>query len=124
MILEGTDAKVHFIYYTPEMDQARSRGGLRTNSFVRLQKLSLASRSTLDIRDLGDAEKLLNNRPLLEENARKLPKRGTTPTEDGWGCWLGKYQAALASATNEISRNREPQSASSPERRRDRSRGR
>ena len=26
LILEGTDAKVHFIHYTPEMDQARSRG--------------------------------------------------------------------------------------------------
>jgi len=124
LILEGTDAKVHFIYYTPEMDQARSRGGLRTNSFVRLRKLSRVGRPILDIRDLGDAEKLLNNRRLLEENACELLKRGATPTENGWGGWLGKYQAALASAANEIDRNREPQSAPSPERRRDRSRGR
>jgi type IV secretory pathway VirD2 relaxase len=124
LILEGTDAKVHCIYYTAEMDQARSRGGLRTNSFVRLRKLSRVGRPILDIRDLGDAEKLLNNRRLLEENACELLKRGATPTENGWGGWLGKYQAALASATNEIGRNREPQSAPSPERRRDRSRGR
>ena len=124
LMLEGTDAKVHFIYYTPEMDQARSRGGLRTNYFVRLQKLSIAGRSTLDIRDLGDAEKLLNNRHLLEENVHELVKRGAIPTEDGWGGWLGKYQAALASAANEIGRNRDLRSAPSVLRRRDRSRGR
>jgi hypothetical protein len=124
LILEGTDAKVHFIHSTPEMDQARSRGGLRTNHFVRLRKLFLAGRPTLDIRDLGDAEKLLNNRYLLEENVRELVKRGTIPTEDGWGGWLGKYQAALASAATQIGRNRELQPAPPPERRRDRSRGR
>jgi type IV secretory pathway VirD2 relaxase len=124
LILEGTDAKVHFVYYTPEMDEARSKGGLRTNCLVRLRKLFLAGRPTLDIRDLGDAEKLLNNRRLLEENARELLKRGAIPTEDGWGGWLGKYQAALASTANEIVHNRERLSAPSPERRRDRSRGR
>jgi hypothetical protein len=124
LILEGTDAQVHFVYYTPEMDEARSRGGLRANSFVRLRKVLLAGRPTLDIRDLGDAEKLLNNRRLLEENVRELVKRGAIPTEDGWGGWFGKSQAALPSAANEIDRNREPQSAPSPERRRDRSRGR
>jgi hypothetical protein len=124
LILEGTDAKVHFIYYTPEMDEARSRGGLRTNCFVRLRKLSIAGRSTLDIRDLGDAEKLLENRGLLGENARSLLKSGAIPTEEGWGGWLGKYQAALASAANEVGPNRERLSAPSPERRRDRSRGR
>ncbi|MGA2746779.1 MAG: DUF3363 domain-containing protein [Candidatus Sulfotelmatobacter sp.] len=124
LILEGTDAKVHFFYYTPEMDEARSRGGLRTNYFVRLRKLFLGGRPTLDIRDLGDSEKLLENRRLLEENARALLIRGAMPTEDGWGGWLGKYQAALASAANEIVNNRERLSAPSRERRRDRSRGR
>ena len=124
LMLEGTDAKVHFIYYTLEMDQARSRGGLRTNSFVGLRKIFLRGRSTLDIRDLGDAEKLLNNRQLLQENVRELIKCGVIPKEDGWGGWLGKYQAALVSAANEIDRNREPQLSPSPEWRRDRSRGR
>jgi len=56
LMVEGTDAKVHFIYYTPEMEEARSTGGLRTNHFVRLRKLFLAGRRTLDIRDFGDAE--------------------------------------------------------------------
>ena len=54
-MLEGTDAKVHFIQYTPEMEEARSRGELRSNSFVRLRKLSPA-RALMDVNDLGDAE--------------------------------------------------------------------
>jgi hypothetical protein len=39
VVIEGTDATVHLIYYAPKMEQARSRGGLRANSFVRLRKL-------------------------------------------------------------------------------------
>ena len=31
LMLEGTDARVHFINYTPEIEEARSRGELRTN---------------------------------------------------------------------------------------------
>ena len=124
LILEGTDAKVYFIYYTPEMEGARRRGGLRTNCFVRLQKLFRAGRPTLDIRDLGDSEELLNNRHLLEENARALLKRGAIPTADGWGGWLGKYHAALASTANKIGHNCERLSAPSPKRSRDRSRRR
>ena len=74
LMLEGTDAKVHFIQYTPEMEEARSRGELRVNSFVRLRKLSGTARldvsdlaigsATLEVSDLGDAEKLLKNRSL------------------------------------------------------------
>ena len=32
LMLEGTDAKVHLIHHTPEMKEARSRGGLRAKS--------------------------------------------------------------------------------------------
>jgi hypothetical protein len=39
LMLEGTDAKVHFIEYTPEMEMLRADGGLRTNSFLRLRRL-------------------------------------------------------------------------------------
>ena len=30
---EGTEGRVHFIRYTPEMEQARAQGWLRTNFF-------------------------------------------------------------------------------------------
>jgi hypothetical protein len=69
LMLEGTDAKVYFINYSREMEQARSRGELRTNSFVRLRKMSLDGAVTLDVSDLGDAERLLTNPSHLGENA-------------------------------------------------------
>ena len=47
LMLEGTDAQVHYVYYTPEMEAARSGGGLCTNSFVRLRKLLNEGRPVL-----------------------------------------------------------------------------
>jgi type IV secretory pathway VirD2 relaxase len=95
LMLEGTDARVHYIYYTPEIDEARSRGDLRTNSFVRLRKTFVDGEPVLEIKDLGDSEALLRNGAHLKQTARTLIKRGIVPDEDGWGGWLGRYQAAL-----------------------------
>src|SRR4051812_40945847 len=39
LLLEGTDARVHYVQYTPEIEGARSRGQLKTNSFIRLRRL-------------------------------------------------------------------------------------
>jgi type IV secretory pathway VirD2 relaxase len=83
LMLEGTDAKVHFIYNTAEMEVARSKGELRTNSFVRLRRLVVEGRPTLDIRDYGDAGQMLSNRVHLGETARALLKRGVAPSQDG-----------------------------------------
>jgi hypothetical protein len=33
LMLEGTDSRVHYVYHTPEIEAARNRGNLRTNSF-------------------------------------------------------------------------------------------
>src|SRR5215472_1690136 len=38
LLLEGTDAKVHLIYHTDSIEQARHAGKLTVNSFVRLEK--------------------------------------------------------------------------------------
>jgi len=124
LMLEATDAKVYFINYSREMEQARGRGDLRTNSFVRLRKLSLNGAPTLDVNDLGDAEKLLTNPRHLGEKARQLLKRGIMPTEDGWGGWLGRYQAALCKITREIEERKERNVARARRRQRDRSVGR
>ena len=61
LMLEGTDAKVHFVYYTPELEHIRSRGGLRTNSFIRLRKIFAAGRPVLEVDDLGNSEAVLKN---------------------------------------------------------------
>lgn len=89
MLLEGTDAKVHLIYYTPEMEEARSRGKLRANAFVRLQKQFENGRPMLEIEDFGD-------------RAKSLLNHGIVPAGDGWGGWLGRYQAAVVRAVDEL----------------------
>jgi len=122
LMLEGTDAKVHFIQYTPEMEEARSRGELRINSFLRLRKLSGTAR--LDVSDLGDAERLLKSTSHLRETTRGLLKRGIPLTEDGWGGWLGRYQAALREASLELEEGSKLYPSKVRDRRRDRSRGR
>src|SRR5271166_1627643 len=116
LMLEGTDARVHFVQYTLEMEVLRADGGLRTNSFLRLRRRTGSGKAALTVRDLGDSEKVLNNRALLGENARALLKRGIVPTEDGWGGWLGRYQSALAHAAREISRDRDLQTRRSRQR--------
>jgi type IV secretory pathway VirD2 relaxase len=102
LLLEGTDAKVHLIYYTPEMEEARSRGKLRSNSFVRLRKQFENGRPVLDIEDSGDAERLLQSEPRLREKARSLLAHRELLGGPGWGGWLGRYQAAVANAANKL----------------------
>ena len=91
----GWDAKVHLIYYTPEMEEARSSGKLRANSFVRLQKRFENGRPVLEVEDSGDAEGLLRKKHHLGERAKSFLVHGINPPNDGWGGWLGRYQAAL-----------------------------
>jgi hypothetical protein len=95
LLLESTAAKVYYMPYTREMEEARSLGGLKTNSFVRLRKLSTDGRLRIEIEDLGDAEAVLSNRRLLREKAEEMRDQGVRPTEEGWGGWLGRYEKAL-----------------------------
>jgi len=64
LMLEGTDARVHHIYYAPEMAEARNRGGLKTNSFMRLRKFFVNSELVMEIDDLGDSEAVLKKSPI------------------------------------------------------------
>jgi type IV secretory pathway VirD2 relaxase len=121
LMLEGTDARVHFIHYTTEIEQARARGKLRVNSFARFRRMIVGQESTLQIEDLGDAESLLNKRGQFDATARNLIKRGIIPTEDGWGGWLGRYQAAVRRAAMELEY---PHPANDRDRIRDLQRGR
>jgi len=121
LMLEGTNAKVYFVHYTREMEEARSRGELRTNSFVRLKKLTAA---LTGVTDLGDAERLLTNPLRLGDIARDCIKRGVGPVEEGWGGWLGRYQAALCNAVREVVDRRAGEAIRARQRGKDRSRGR
>lgn len=98
LLLEGTDARVHYVYYTPEMEAVRNREGLRTNSFIQLRKLIADGRLALEITDFGDSEAILTNKRRLREIGQRLIREGIIPQDDGWGGWLGRYQMALRDA--------------------------
>ena len=98
MLLEGTDARVHLLYYTPEMEEARSRGKLRVNNFVRLRRQFLDGQPLIEVDDCGNANAALKNKAFLSDAAQRLVKRDIIPAEEGWGGWLGAYQRAVRQA--------------------------
>jgi hypothetical protein len=98
MLLEGTDAKIHLIYYTPELEEARSRGQLNTNSFAKLQKKFENGRPLLGVENLGDSEKLLDNPKHFRQRSRGY-SRADNATNELWGGWIGRYRHRLASAS-------------------------
>ena len=72
VLMEGTDAQVHYISHTAEITRAWSQGALRPNSFVRFRRMfGDDGRPFVEIADLGDADKLLKNRSLLRDLARE-----------------------------------------------------
>jgi hypothetical protein len=122
LLLEGTDARLHHVYYTPEIHYARSVGKLRINSFIRLRRGFTEDRHPrLEIEDLGDSEKLLRDQHYFRDTARRQIRLGTIPIEGGWSGWLGRYQSQLVNAADELHPDRVKEVGVEPE---DRSRGR
>jgi hypothetical protein len=119
LLLEGTDAQVHLIYYSPEMEQARGAGKLRVNAFVRLQKLFENGRPVLEITDEGDSEKVLRNRQHFRQRAQALRNHGSgISSEEFFGGWLGRYRTTLTRTVNQEmnARDGRAQPRSGPER--------
>jgi hypothetical protein len=86
LLLESTAPRVYYIPYTREMEESRSLGGLKTNSFIRLRRRSGNERIRIEIEDLGHAEAALTNRTLLREKVE-----------------LGRYQKALCAVERDLS---------------------
>jgi type IV secretory pathway VirD2 relaxase len=106
LMLEGTDGQVHYIFYTPAMEEARGRGELRTNSFIRLRKVFSEGHAVLEIDELGNSESILRNKRYLRETVERLIRRGIALQEDGWNGWLGRYQKALGQTAATLERQR------------------
>jgi hypothetical protein len=117
LMLEGTDARVHYVYYEPEMEAARNRGGLQTNAFVRLRKLFSGGRPAMEIEEFGDGESILRNKRHLRETAQRLIQRGVIPQDDGWDGWLGRYQKALEETASTLELQRSTREAERTNRR-------
>jgi type IV secretory pathway VirD2 relaxase len=95
LLLEGADAKVHLIYHTQEIEQARRVGKLAVNNFVRFEKRFAGRIPHIEISDYGDADALLANRGLMNKQAQTLLRQGITLDQNLWGGWLGQYHKAL-----------------------------
>src|SRR5438445_8675229 len=96
LIVEGVDGKVHFLYQTDEIQNARRQGQLRVNSFVRIEKqFSEEGRPSLRVEDLGDATELLKNNSYLRNAELTLTQQGVSQVERTWTGWLGQYQDAI-----------------------------
>jgi hypothetical protein len=95
MLVEGTDAKVHLIYHTTAIEEARRQGKLAVNNFIRIEKRFAKKKPTLYVHDLGDANALLQNSSYFHKEAELLHRRGIRDVQPVWGGWLGQYQAKL-----------------------------
>jgi len=96
LMIEGVDGKVHFLYQTDEIQNARRQGQLRVNAFVRIEKqFSQEGRPSLHVEDCGDAFELLHDNTHFAKAALGLIHQGVTQVERTWGGWLGQYQAGI-----------------------------
>jgi hypothetical protein len=112
LMLEGIDARVHFVYHNREITRVRAAGGLKVNSYAQLSQSFIDGKSRMIVEDSGDSEGVLRDKGRLRATAAALLKKGILPTEDCWGGWLGRYQAALHEAARELqypARTRDPE---------------
>ena len=109
LMVEGVDGKVHLLCQNEDIQNARYKGQLAINSFVRIEKQFSEGRPFLQVSDLGNAYELLTNSAYLRSTASKLTQRGIVDVERTCGGWLGHYQDAVRehlSETKERNRGR------------------
>src|SRR6516165_714040 len=106
MLIEGTDAKVHFIYHTAAIEEARSQGKLAVDNFVRIEKQFANKKPTLHVADFGDANALLQNSSYFHREAQLLARRGIRDVHSEWGGWLGQYQTKLQAELQDLDRGK------------------
>src|SRR6267378_2285890 len=95
MLVEGTDGKVHLIYHTDAIEEARKQGQLTVDNFIRIEKRFAKKKPVLRVDDMGDAVALLQNSSYFQKEAELLLRKGIHDVQPVWGGWLGQYQAKL-----------------------------
>jgi hypothetical protein len=104
MVLEGTDARIHFIPHDSSIESARQKRLLRPNSFVELSSGSAGLGGRLVVQDRGSAEDYLGSE-LIAAKARRLVQQGVVPPDSGWGGWVGRHERALRAAVISVSKD-------------------
>ena len=97
MIVEGTDHKLHFMYYSREIEDARAAGELRPGSFAIVSRRSSVAYRRLTVQDLGDAERLLTNETHMAQSAKRLIAEGrrlqSRHGAAGWAVMIQRWHA-------------------------------
>lgn len=62
LMLEGIDARVHFIYHNVEIESARASGWLKNKSLARLSQGVTNDKPWMTVEDSGDSEVLLRDK--------------------------------------------------------------
>lgn len=102
MLIEGVDGCLHHVHHTPEIENARVRGALKINAFVRMIRISEHGGKRLVVDDLGDAHALLSNprhfrHTALELSGEVFDNAGRNTACLGWlgRCWTEAEKARL-----------------------------
>jgi hypothetical protein len=106
MLVEGTDEKVHLIYHTTAIEQARNEGKFAVGNFIRVEKRFSKKKPTLHMEDFGDANALLQNTSHFHKEAAVLVRRGVHEVQPAWGGWLGQYQTKLQTELRNLERRK------------------
>ena len=97
MLVEGTDGKVHLIYHTEAIEEARKQGKLKVDNFIRIEKRFAKRTSVLHCDDMGDAVALLQNSVDLRKEAELLLRKSSFTMPASIGRMARQYQAKLRS---------------------------
>jgi Protein of unknown function (DUF3363) len=118
MLLEGTDAKIHYLPHNGSIEEARQKGELKPNSFVTLKRTMINGRVSHRLHSHESADSLLSDRTFLGSRAAQALRQAShsgTPLPDAnagpvYAGWLGKYRAALNQHIEELRVEREERS--------------
>lgn len=108
LLLEGTDAKVHYLYHDKAIDEARRAGKMQPGSFVEIERRFAEGedgrkRAQIVVTDKGNAEALLTNQKhLAKEALRGAIKQPELPKPGNFGGWLGRYHQAVAHRATQL----------------------
>lgn len=108
LLLEGTDAKVHYLYQDKAIAQARQSGQLQPGAFIELERRFVAGedgrkRAQTVVTDKGPAEALLTDQKhLAREALRSAVGQPELPKPGNYGGWLGRYHQAVATRAQQL----------------------